>query len=95
MCQQYHYQKPDDFLKLLDSQPRDQVIKVWLTDVEKSITLRFYKQIKKVYGEEFYLRWNLMQRELLKLDSSKVFLVSYLCSILIYNIPTGNGAKTT
>ena len=54
--------KPDDFLILLDSQLWDQIIEVWLTDVEKKVILRFCKQIKVVYGEEFYFRVNLPWR---------------------------------
>jgi hypothetical protein len=48
----------------MDLRLKDQEIQIWLTGVEKSDTLRFYKQIKVVYREELYLRLNLPWRAL-------------------------------
>ena len=56
--------KPEDFLGKFASRLRDQEIQVWLTGLEKSSSLHFYRQIKDVYGEEFYLKLNLPWRTL-------------------------------
>ena len=54
--------QPEDFLGKFASRLRDQEIQIWLTGLKKSSSQHFYRQIKDVYGEEFYLKLNLPWR---------------------------------